>query len=801
MRNIKKYFSFALLIMLAIQHNTIHAQETELLSKKVEHYSTSHLEEKLFLHTDKSVYLSDEICWFKIYNVDGAFHLPLAMSTVAYVEILDNRYKAIVQEKVTLQNGLGTGSIKLPNNIGSGTYTLRAYTNWMKNYSADFFFQKTVTIINTKKDQTNALATATKEEIKIQVYPEGGNLVNDLPNKVAFKITNQYGKGIASSAIIINEQSETITKASTLQLGMGNFSITPKEGQSYKISIQLADGRKVSEALPKSNNKGYTLKLTQAENQKGTLNIAIATKNITSSIVYLIGHTRGVVKTANKLTIENGIANISIPNSSLGNGINSFTLFDENRNPVCERLYFKYPEEKLGLSIATDAREYAVRNKVSVKLNSFLVSGKGTNADLSMAVYKVDELQPIDETNIQNYLWLSSDLIGKVESPNSYFNEADPQRFEAMDNLMLINGWRRFNWEIVLNDKKPAFEFLPEIAGKIVTGRVVPNKDNLPINGITAYLSMPSKRTQFRSSMSDQNGKLKFQFNDFFNDDQVIAQIEKNNAANYKIEISNPFVKSTTNSSTDFLPYTNDEKFQINRYHRDLEVQNYYNQDMVNKFESNSIDTSAFYHKADERYLLDDYSRFNTLEEVFREYMTNVKLNKSGENYNIAVYDNVQKRFFSNQPLILLDGYPITDLNKFMSFDPLKIRKLEIVDRMYFLGNMTYYGVMNFTTYTGKMEGYDLDPQAVVLDFKGLQSQREFITPDYAVKDQVNTRLPDFRHLLFWSADVNTNEKGKNELSFFTSDVPGKYVIVVQGLNQEGKTGYQEMTFEVTDRK
>ena len=797
MQKIKIYFSWAVLVLLAIPQNKAHAQETDLLTKKVENYSSTHLEEKLFLHTDKSVYLSDEVCWFKIYNVDGFFHLPLALSTVAYVEVLDNHSKAIVQEKVTLQNGLGTGSIKLPNNINSGNYTLRAYTNWMKNYSSDFFFQKSITIINTKKDQVNALTTAGQDEIKIQLFPEGGNLVNDLNNKVAFKVTNQYGKGIAVNGALINEQSAIVTKTNTLQPGMGNFSFIPKDGHTYKLAIQLADGRTVSEDLPKANNKGFTLKLTQTENQKGSIQIIIETKNTNASIAYLIGHSRGVVKTVSKLNIENGVANVSIPINNLGNGINSFTLFDENRNPVCERLFFKYPEENLGLSVATDAKEYAVRNKVSLKLNSFSLSGKGIPADLSMAVYKIDELQPIDETNIQNYLWLSSDLVGKVESPNSYFNEADPQRFQAMDNLMLINGWRRFNWDNVLNDKKPAFEFLPEIAGKIVTGKVVPIKDNLPLNGITAFISMPSKRTQFRSSISDQNGNLKFQFTDFYNDDQVIAQIEKNNASNYKIEINNSFAKSSNISNTLFLPYSNDEKYQIKNYHRDLEVQNYYNLDFTNKFEAYNIDTTAFYHKPDERYLLDEYSRFTTLEEVFREYMTNVKLNTSGDNYNIAVYDNVQKRFFSNQPLILLDGFPITDLKKFMAYDPLKIRKLEIVDRMYFLGNLTYYGIMNFTTYTGKMEGYDLDPQAVVLDFKGLQSQREFITPDYTVKDQVNTRLPDFRHLLFWSPDVNTNEKGKNELSFFTSDIPGKYVIVVQGITKDGKTGYQEQTIEV----
>ena len=451
----------------------------------------------------------------------------------------------------------------------------------------------------------------------------------------------------------------------------------------------------------------------------------------------------------------------------------------------------------MGIAVSIDAKEYAERNKVALKLTSFLQNGKPTSADLSMSVYKIDDLQSIDETNIQNYLWLSSDLIGQVESPNSYFNSTDPQRFEAVDNLMLTNGWRRFNWDNVLNNSKPSFNFIPEIAGKIITGKVIPSNKSLPINGITAYLSMPSKKTQFRSSMSDETGRLKFQFSDFYNDDQVVAQIEKNNAPNYKIEIETPFVKSTTTNTLDFLTFNKDEKFQINRYNRDLQVQNYYNQSYFNKFEIPVVDTNAFYHKPDNTYLLDDYSRFNTLEEVFREYMTPVKLSKSSGSFDISVYDNVEKKYFSHQPLILLDGYPITDLNKFMGYDPLKIRKLEIVDRMYFLGDMTYYGVLNFTTYNGKMETYDLDPQAIVLDYKGLQSQREFMIPDYSIKTQLNSRTPDFRHLLYWSDAINTNVNGKNELSFFTSDIPGKYVIVVQGISKQGKLGYQEIVFDV----
>ncbi len=797
MQKIKIYISCLVVAFFAMHPSTTKAQETDLITQKVENYASKHLEEKLFLHTDKSVYLSDEICWFKIYDVDGFFHLPLSLSTIAYIEVLDSHSKPVVQEKVDLQNGQGAGSIKLPSNIVSGNYTLRAYTNWMKNFSPDFFFQKKLTIINTLKEQAVFSVAQSADEIKIQLFPEGGNLVNDISNKIAFKIINQYGKGIDSKAFVLNENSDTLLKVNTLSLGMGTFTLKPTEGHSYKLLVPLSNGKYASADFPKSANKGFAIRLINSENQMDSIKVQIETKNITSSVAYLVAHTRGVTKIFKQINIVNGFASYTFPKTSLGDGINSFTLFDENRKPVCERLSFKYPTDMMGIAVSIDAKQYAERNKVALKLTSFLQNGKPTSADLSMSVYKIDDLQSIDETNIQNYLWLSSDLIGQVESPNTYFNSTDPQRFEAVDNLMLTNGWRRFNWDNVLNNSKPSFNFIPEIAGKIITGKVIPSNKSLPINGITAYLSMPSKKTQFRSSMSDETGRLKFQFADFYNDDQVVAQIEKNNASNYKIEIETPFVKSTTTNTLDLLTFNKDEKFQINRYNRDLQVQNYYNQSYFNKFEIPVVDTNAFYHKPDNTYLLDDYSRFNTLEEVFREYMTPVKLSKSSGSFDISVYDNVEKKYFSHQPLILLDGYPITDLNKFMGYDPLKIRKLEIVDRMYFLGDMTYYGVLNFTTYNGKMETYELDPQAIVLDYKGLQSQREFMIPDYSIKTQLNSRTPDFRHLLYWSDAINTNVNGKNELSFFTSDIPGKYVIVVQGISKQGKLGYQEIVFDV----
>jgi hypothetical protein len=100
-------------------------------------------------------------------------------------------------------------------------------------------------------------------------------------------------------------------------------------------------------------------------------------------------------------------------------------------------------------------------------------------------------------------------------------------------------------------------------------------------------------------------------------------------------------------------------------------------------------------------------------------------------------------------------------------------------------------------TYNGKMEGYELDPRATLIDYKGLQIQREFMAPVYENQAQIDNRSPDFRHLLHWSANINTSSKGKINTAFYTSDLPGKYAIVLQGISKQGQPLYKEITFIV----
>ncbi len=96
------------------------------------------------------------------------------------------------------------------------------------------------------------------------------------------------------------------------------------------------------------------------------------------------------------------------------------------------------------------------------------------------------------------------------------------------------------------------------------------------------------------------------------------------------------------------------------------------------------------------------------------------------------------------------------------------------------------------------MDGYELDPNALILEYPGLQLHREFYSPFYDTKEKFESRLPDFRNLLYWSPDIKTDEYGQAQVSFYTSDKPGKYAVVIQGINSKGLAGSKTIFFNVT---
>jgi uncharacterized protein YfaS (alpha-2-macroglobulin family) len=119
-----------------------------------------------------------------------------------------------------------------------------------------------------------------------------------------------------------------------------------------------------------------------------------------------------------------------------------------------------------------------------------------------------------------------------------------------------------------------------------------------------------------------------------------------------------------------------------------------------------------------------------------------------------------------------------------------------VVKRKYFYGPSIFNGIVNFVTYQSDPSILsDLKP--VVVEYEGLQYQREFYSPLYETEDQISSRVPDFRNVLYWSPGIHTNAQGEAEINFFSSDLKGKYIAVLQGLNADGRVGERSVFFEV----
>jgi hypothetical protein len=788
-RTTKTIVSSVLVLLLA--QTTGFAQVIEQVKSSFNQYRQRNVQEKIYVHTDKSVYLPGEIIWFKIYSVDASFHQLLNLSKVVYVDVIDNGHNGIMQAKIAVNYGTGSGSLYIPVSVSNGNYTLRAYTNWMKNFNPDYYFEKNITIINPLK-LPDASAKETAPVYDVQFFPEGGSLVGGLNSKVAFKVTAPNGKGLAIyRGAVIDQHSDTVVRFEPLKFGIGSFTFTPAANNSYKAIIKTSQGNKIIKELPVVNNRGYVMQL---KDNGANLDVTVNC-NSGDNQVFLFAHTRQLVKAALSSSLNSGVATFSIDKSKLGEGISHITIFNSARQPVCERLYFKRPKQLLQIDAAADQPQYATRKKVNINVGTKRANGAAVLANLSLSVYRVDSLQQMDADDIFNYLWLRSDLRGNIESAGYYIKNQNAEADAAMDNLMLSQGWRRFQWNNILNGGSSAFNFLPEYNDHLINAKITNTLTGAPAKDIVAYLSVPGKRVQLYASRSDSLGRLVFNTKQLFGPGEVVAQTNPEKDSTYRIDVLSPFSEQYSKRITPQLALSADLQKALEQHSLGMQVQNIYALNKIKRFYDPGVDSAGFFAQPYKTYLLDNYTRFTTMEEVLREYVREDNIVRSKGRYHIKVLN--EKGFLDGDPIVLLDDVPVFNIDKVMAIDPLKVRKLEVIRDRYFYGPTVNEGVFSFTTYKGDLGGVEIDPHAVVLDYEGLQLKREFYSPVYDTQKATDSRVPDFRSLLFWSPDVNTNAAGKGLVSFYTSDQKGKYVVSVQGINEEGDAGAQYFSFEV----
>ncbi len=770
------------------------------LAQQFNTYQLHNFQEKIFVHTDKAFYLAGETMWFKIYDADEYFNKPCTLSSISYIELINNANHPVLQAAINMENGTGSGSVIIPPSLPSGHYLLRSYTNWMKNFDPGFYFQQPVSVINTlnKTSYTNA-RSEDSVFYDAQFFPEGGNLVNGLESKVGFKIVNADDEGVNASGVIIDRDNNIVSNFKTFRFGMGNFIFTPQKNNQYRAVIKTG-GRQIIKSIPAAYDNGYVIRVFEMDTAE--IEISVHSNISTGNPVYLFVQSHNLINDVRVKPLENGEVKFYIDKNKLADGVSQFTIFDAGKRPVCERIYFKKPQKILHINATAGKTGYAERNKVTLQINTTDINGTGVNANLSASVFQLDTLQHIPSLNISDYFMLVSDLKGSIESPEYYFENSGRDAGDAADNLMLTQGWRRFNWDDILKDTTPYFNYLPEMEGPLITGKIINKITNLPANNITGYLSVPGQVFSFATAISNKNGDILFNIKKIYGNKVLIIQTNNETDSIYRIEVNNFYADKFSDYTFPYFSVSKNLASLLIDKSINVQVENSFNLKEKRQYIQNiSNDTLNFYGKPDWQYYLDNYTRFITMEEVLREYVADLLIKKKPGNYNFNLGDDDYKKYFDDNPLVLVDGVPVFDNNKVMNINPLKIKRLDIVPHKYYSGNLISNGIMSFATYNGDLAGYELDPKAVVLEYNGLQIQRQFYSPVYTEDNKVNDHLPDFRNVLSWMPEIKTGNNGTKEVSFYTSGITGTFAVIIEGLTAEGLCGYKILTFNVTANK
>lgn len=804
----KNFINIGLLAILIAFASAFHASEEDFIrfiSNKLLKYRSTLPVEIAYLHLDKPYYVAGDTLWFKAYLTEGALHLADSASNLLYVDLIDQRSgKNAALRRVQMDGGIGRGEIVLSDSIVPGAYTIRAYTNWMRNSAEEFFFQKDIYVFNYEE---NVSPQPVSDGLDLQFFPEGGQLVGDINTRVAFKAVNAAGLGQDVTGFVLGQAGDTVASFKSDHLGMGRFQFAPKAGEKYQAFARGAGGSITAFPFPKVNESGFTMVVDNLSNSLKMRIIAYAKIPGKSEVpVHIVGHSRGIVAFVAKGKITSRGLMMMLPTTELPDGITHLTLFDDQGKPVSERLVFIDHARSLRVQVKPSKTTYKRREKVDVDVAVTDSAGNPVKANLSLSVTDAGQIlqQPYDQ-HIVSYLLLSSDLKGAIEQPAYYFDSEKSERKIHLDYVMMTHGWTRFKWEDVLADSIPPVNRFVE-QGVTLEGDVKKNNKKLTEEtALSLYLSNDSLNT-FLTSETDENGHFTI-YNLAFADSLKVRLQGMNKRGNMSLSFSiNPFSPPrATSVKIPFKPLTLDAQRLadfLKNAAQDQEISRKIRESRERMLREVTVkakkavprDARKLYNSADATLKVTPQmaSGNMTVLDMLQGRVAGVSVMGSGMNATVSIRGN------RGEPLFVLDGMPVdkslvTNLNIYdvESIDVLKGPSAAI------FGSRGGNGVIAVLTKRGN-ENYDYSqdvvPGVLVTKIAGFQVPREFYSPKYASNPDPT---PDFRSTIFWAPMLKTGPDGKAHISYYHSDAASPADIRVEALSPGGIPGFGKSGYSV----
>lgn len=650
---------------------------------------------------------------------------------------------------------------------------------------------------------------ATSANVDVQFFPESGMLLNHIRSRLAFKAVGADGVSRNISGYVQDENGTKIVQFSSDYAGMGSFLFQPLKDSRYTAIVRFEDGSEKKLDLPKAADTGYILAVNGSDNDNLSLKVSAVTGAPDQEVI-LVGQSNGNVHFVSKNKLDGNLLSASLSKKRFPSGIIQFTLFNSSYKPLAERLVFIRHRSPLTVELKSNKEVYGLREKVNMSLNAADSAGKPIQGAFSIAVTNESQIpfDDINETTILSNLLLTSELKGYIETPNYYFTDVTAQKEKELDNLMLTQGWRKFEWENLAAGIYPVLTFRPE-TNISVSGRVL-NTNGTSSPGSKVTLLSSGGTGMVLDTITDAEGRFNFE-NLNFNDsttfivqarnardkknveivlDRIPAQqVTKNkNAAVSEINVNQSIITYLKNRSEQFAEMRRNGLMRRSIVLAEVKV----TQAKPKVKESSNLNGAG---NADAILVAADLENCQNLAFCLQGRVAGLVI-QNGVPY---LTRSMSSSFSGPVPMQLIVDGMYVEPSYLSVISPYDVETIEILKS---IGNTAIYGirggggVMIITTKRGErnMSARSFAPGIASYTPQGYYLGRQFYSPVY---DGKAISLPDLRTTIFWMPNVLTSVEGKASVEFFTSDKPGAYKAVIEGLDLNGSLVRQVHRFNV----
>ncbi len=437
-----------------------------------------------------------------------------------------------------------------------------------------------------------------------------------------------------------------------------------------------------------------------------------------------------------------------------------------------------------------------LKNTTDKIVREIWISNRFDGLTKTMQINRVTGLHKIrDQATSQ----VSIEGLKKTYQPSETINVAvrmdDPLLKEVDGNLLvcIAQAFPVFESNTYNMSSIQAKEGITENKGIVLSGTITDKNTLKPAPNVTVYLTIPDSLPGFQYYKTQNDGRFYFLLNNYYGTIQPVIQCFGNNPAqSLKINLDNRFAESDSLSGLIKNQVSEDFKAMVTQSVDAVTFRKIFGQDKLKLLSppEKKAEAYPYYGKPSntvDPQLFIDLPNFT---EISRELLPGVKFRNYNSEPTLQVMNSGVRNYFAEQPLILIDGIPIRDLNVIKNMGTVDIDRIEVCQSERFYGDLRFPGVV--AIYTTKAD-YSRIPESDQL----IRLKMETIQPSLTLEEPEVSELniPDLRQVIYWSPATIPAEN--ISVKCRTSSILGLYKLVVRGKLKDGTLFYTEKQFEV----